>query len=120
MRTRALILGTTAVVALPATVRELDPAGHIRLSLLPGGATAHHRLRRDAARVDIPRGTPHDDAFVGRSETFRDLVRIRVPVEPAQAAKSSLVLQVISQGCADRGVCYVPLTRQVQVPVPRR
>jgi thiol:disulfide interchange protein DsbD len=71
------------------------------------------------AEVQIPRGTPKEDQFFGKTETFRHLVRIRVPVSPQEAAKGSLNLKVTSQGCADIGVCYVPLEQTVRVTLPR-
>ena len=71
------------------------------------------------AEVEIPRGTPKEDQFFGRTETFRRLVRIRVPVSPGDAARGSVKLKVTSQGCADVGVCYVPLEQLVQVRLPR-
>lgn len=71
------------------------------------------------AEVEIPRGTPKEDQFFGRTETFRRLVRIRVPVSRGDAARGSVKLKVTSQGCADVGVCYVPLEQSVQVRLPR-
>ena len=71
------------------------------------------------AEVEIPRGTLKEDQFFGRTETFRRLVRIRVPVSPGDAARGSVKLKVTSQGCADVGVCYVPLEQSVQVRLPR-
>lgn len=67
------------------------------------------------ADVEIPRGTLKEDPFFGRTETFRRLVRMRVPVSPEEAAKGSLNLKITSQGCADIGVCYVPLEQTVRV-----
>jgi thiol:disulfide interchange protein DsbD len=67
------------------------------------------------ADVEIPRGTPKEDPFFGKTETFRRLVRIRVPVSPEDAAKNSIDLKVTSQGCADVGVCYLPLEQTVRV-----
>lgn len=69
--------------------------------------------------VEIPRGKVKEDQFFGRQETFRDFVRIRVPVSAADAAKGSLALKVTSQGCSDKGVCYIPLMQDVKVQVPR-
>lgn len=74
---------------------------------------------RQLADVEIPRGTPKEDQFFGRTETFRRLVRIRVPVSPGDAARGSVKLKVTSQGCADVGVCYVPLEQSVRVRLPR-
>lgn len=70
------------------------------------------------ADVDIPRGKLKEDQFFGKSETFRDLVRIRVPLSPEDAAKGRVNLKVTSQGCADTGVCYVPLEQLVKVSFP--
>ena len=67
------------------------------------------------ADVEIPRGKIKEDRFFGKTETFRDLVRIRVTVSPADAARGSVNLRVTSQGCADVGVCYVPLEQLVRV-----
>jgi thiol:disulfide interchange protein DsbD len=58
-------------------------------------------------------------SFFGKSETFRDLVRIRVPVTHADAAAGRVTLKVTSQGCSDKGVCYVPLEQAVSVRLPR-
>jgi thiol:disulfide interchange protein DsbD len=69
--------------------------------------------------VEIPRGKVKEDAFFGKSEIFRDWVRIRVPVSPRDAASGSVGLRVTSQGCSDQGVCYVPVTQTVRVPLPR-
>ena len=72
------------------------------------------------ADVEIPRGTPKEDQFFGKTETFRRLVRIRVPISAEDAAKGSVNLKVTSQGCADIGVCYTPLEQTVRVALPRR
>src|SRR5947208_12891863 len=54
----------------------------------------------------FPKGEIHEDKFLGKQETYRKEVRIRLPVEAAGAGR--MKLQVTSQGCADLGVCYVP------------
>lgn len=71
------------------------------------------------ADVDMPRGKIKEDQFFGKQETFRDLVRIRVPVSPEDAAKGTVSLKVTSQGCSDKGVCYVPLEQTVRVSLPK-
>ena len=71
------------------------------------------------AEVEIPRGKVKEDPFFGKSETFRDLVRIRVPVTARDAAAGRITLKVTSQGCSDKGVCYVPLEQAVSVTLPR-
>jgi len=56
---------------------------------------------------EFPAGERKKDQFFGDSETYRKEVRVRVPVEPGAADPLKLV--VTSQGCADVGVCYVPM-----------
>jgi thiol:disulfide interchange protein DsbD len=70
------------------------------------------------ADVEIPRGKVTEDQFFGTQETFRELVRIRVPVSAEDAAKGAVTLKVTSQGCSDKGVCYVPLEQTVRVSLP--
>jgi thiol:disulfide interchange protein DsbD len=54
---------------------------------------------------EFPTGIKHKDEFFGEVETYRKEVRIRVPVE----GDGRMRLTVVSQGCADVGVCYVPM-----------
>jgi thiol:disulfide interchange protein DsbD len=70
------------------------------------------------AEVQIPRGKIKEDQFFGKTETFRDLVRIRVPISPETAQKGVVNLKVTSQGCSDKGVCYTPLEQLVSVSLP--
>jgi thiol:disulfide interchange protein DsbD len=72
------------------------------------------------ADVEIPRGTSKEDPFFGKTETFRRLVKIRVPLSAQDAAKGSVNLKITSQGCADIGVCYLPLEQTVRVTLPPR
>jgi thiol:disulfide interchange protein DsbD len=58
-------------------------------------------------KPEYPAGERKQDQFFGDTETYRKEVRIRVPVGPGAA--DPLKLLVTSQGCADVGVCYVPM-----------
>ena len=53
----------------------------------------------------FPAGTRHQDEFFGEVETYRRQARIRIPAE----GEGRFDLKVVSQGCADIGVCYVPM-----------
>src|SRR6185295_13350965 len=57
---------------------------------------------------ELPRGIAHKDEYFGETQVYRNDVRIRIPVEASQGA-TSFTLLVTSQGCADAGVCYVPM-----------
>lgn len=59
----------------------------------------------------IPKGRVKHDPVFGRVETYRNRLRIQIPVESRVPLAFSLT--VVSQGCADLGVCYPPLQSRV-------
>lgn len=61
----------------------------------------------------IPEGKKKKDEFFGEVQTHRGELRIVVPVEVAPDGK--VALSVTSQGCADVGVCYVPMDSKIQL-----
>lgn len=72
------------------------------------------------ADVRLPKGKVKEDPFFGSTEIYRRLVRIRVPLAPDEIANRRVTLKVTSQGCADIGVCYLPLVQLVGVRLPGR
>ena len=72
------------------------------------------------ADVGLPKGKVKEDPFFGKTETYRREVRIRVPVTAGDSSRGSVKLRVTSQGCADLGVCYVPLEQFVEARLPGR
>ncbi|WP_376694991.1 protein-disulfide reductase DsbD [Wenzhouxiangella sp. EGI_FJ10305] len=71
----------------------------------------------DLGEPDIPPGEATVDEFFGETETYRDSVTIRVPVESVSAG-GELTARVAFQGCADLGVCYPPHRQEISVQVP--
>ena len=70
----------------------------------------------DGARLGepvLPKGERKKDEFFGEVETYRKRVAIRIPV--LGDAPKALRLNVTSQGCADVGVCYVPMDSKLTV-----
>jgi len=57
----------------------------------------------------FPPGIRKKDEFFGEVETYRKAVSVQLPLERVNPAAQSLNLKVTSQGCADSGVCYVPM-----------
>src|SRR5476651_860430 len=60
----------------------------------------------------FPPGTKKKDEFFGQVETYRKQVAIRIPVENGEG---QLNLVVTSQGCADVGVCYIPMESRATI-----
>lgn len=61
----------------------------------------------------IPPGKPKQDENFGQVETYRDSLTIPVPLTRGESG--SAVISVGYQGCADVGVCYPPMTRELKV-----
>jgi len=66
----------------------------------------------------IPRGVPiHDEAF-GQVEIFHNDLGFDVPVVRTNNSAQSITLKASYQGCADRGVCYPPMTKKIDLELP--
>ena len=62
----------------------------------------------------LPAGqVKYDENFQKNVETYHGPLEVRLPV--SAATPGGFTLDVVSQGCADAGLCYPPLTRQVRV-----
>jgi len=66
----------------------------------------------------VPNGLPkHDEAF-GQVEIFYDGLSFDVPVIRADNAEQAVILRATYQGCADRGVCYPPMSKDIELKLP--
>jgi len=126
---RSLLLGLAlaappALAAAPQDLLEPEQAFRFSVRAVDGNALEvqfaiadgyymyreRFKFAAENARLgapEFPAGERKKDQFFGDSETYRKTVRIRVPV--AAGAGDPLKLLVTSQGCADIGVCYVPM-----------
>jgi len=82
----------------------------VRFAIADGYYLYRDRLKFSAegarlGQAELPAGLPHKDEFFGEMPIYRGNVAIRVPVQ----ADGGFELTVVSQGCADAGVCYVPM-----------
>jgi len=102
------------------SAQALDPdTVEVRFDIADGYYMYRERFRFAVAgdagarlgAAQLPRGEKHKDEFFGEVETYRKEVRIRIPVE----AKAAFDLRVTSQGCADLGVCYVPMESTARI-----
>ena len=100
--------------AFKVSARVLD-AGQVEvlLRIAPGYYVYRDPFRFAAERAslgpaDIPAGkVKFDENFQKNVETYRGDLRIRVPLVKVAGA---FQLSVVSQGCADAGLCYPPMT----------
>ena len=112
-------------VAFRFSAKMVDPGTvQVRYQIADGYYLYRDRFRFTAAQGPVKFGAPHlpdgtikEDEFFGKVETFRGALVIELPlVSPVPAA--GFTLKVVSQGCADVGVCYTPLSQVAKlVPV---
>jgi thiol:disulfide interchange protein DsbD len=101
------------------SARALDDANlEVRFEIAEGYYMYRERFRFSAAGADarlgapqFPAGKRHKDEFFGEMETYRKDVRIVMPVQ----ASGAFDLTVVSQGCADVGVCYIPMESKARI-----
>ena len=85
-------------------------AVEVRFAIADGYYLYRDRLKFSAegahlGQAELPAGLAHKDEFFGDMRIYRGSVAIRVPAQ----AEGRFELTVVSQGCADAGVCYVPM-----------
>ena len=105
--------------AFAFSVRALDAGSiEVRFTIADGYYMYRERFRfaveGAGARLgtpEFPRGEKHKDEFFGEVETYRKEVRVRIPAQ----GSGSLDLKVTSQGCADVGVCYIPMESKARI-----
>jgi thiol:disulfide interchange protein DsbD len=68
--------------------------------------------------AQIPPGIRKRDEFFGEVETYRNTVKVVLPVTRGHNGSQTVKLRITSQGCADIGVCYPPHTREFNVTLP--
>jgi thiol:disulfide interchange protein DsbD len=111
----ALNLGSTDSLLEPEkafrfSAQTLDGAVEVRFAIADGYYLYRERMKFEATgarlgKAEFPPGLAHKDEFFGEQQIYRKEVRVRIPAE----APGAFDLKVTSQGCADVGVCYVPM-----------
>jgi thioredoxin:protein disulfide reductase len=61
----------------------------------------------------FPPGHAKHDNFFGDVEVFRDHIEVEIAVQRQDTKLNKLELEVTFQGCADAGICYMPVQQTV-------
>ena len=81
------------------------------------------RFRSDTPGVTLgeptfpPAKIKHDE-FFGEVEIYRGTQTVIVPLHRAAESPDRIALEVSSQGCADRGICYPPQRQSLTLELP--
>ena len=69
-------------------------------------------------RLELPKGKEKVDEWLGEQEVYYDGVLGNVTIQRATPDAMELDLELRYQGCADAGLCYVPITKVLTVSLP--
>lgn len=113
-------------IAFPASakVQNADSVS-VRFDIVEGYYLYHDKISVSTDNPDvafgelkIPKGKVKQDDFFGEVETHRGKLATTLPITQRPAGATSLELKIKSQGCADIGLCYPPITQKVSVELP--
>jgi thioredoxin:protein disulfide reductase len=76
------------------------------------------KAKNKLGEYTIRSGIPKEDEAFGKVEIFYDELNVDVPVIRTDRTPELITLELSYQGCADRGVCYPPMTKEVTVELP--
>ena len=66
----------------------------------------------------LPKGDPKHDEFFGDTEVYHEILEASLPIARPAGSGGTLNLTVTYQGCADGGLCYNPITKNVALELP--
>jgi thiol:disulfide interchange protein DsbD len=70
-------------------------------------------------RLNIPQGSPYHDESFGQVHIFHHELRFDVALIRTDKNPHTITLLVKYQGCADRGVCYPPMEKTIELELPK-
>lgn len=106
---------------------ELKDANNLLLNwnIADGYYLYRHKIKLVSLTPDVQTGQPvfpagqiKQDRNFGSVEVYRDQLQVELPIQRQQAKSVKLELEVTFQGCADIGVCYMPIQKVIALSLP--
>jgi len=66
-----------------------------------------------AGAAELPEGETKHDEFFGDVQVFHNDFEVRVPLQRSSGAAVDISVQLDYQGCAEAGICYPPIKKQL-------
>jgi thioredoxin:protein disulfide reductase len=70
------------------------------------------------SKIALPAGIVEEDEFFGRVEIYPEDIEVTLPLERAGGEAQRVTVKAQYQGCAEAGLCYPPMTRELTVELP--
>ena len=105
------------------SARLLEPGKiEVRYDIAPGYYLYRDKFKFSAEPASIvvdasqlPAGKVKKDEFFGDVQIYRGTLLLALPFKGVDPAAAGFSLKVVSQGCADLGVCYPPQEQRVEI-----
>jgi thiol:disulfide interchange protein DsbD len=68
--------------------------------------------------LQLPKGKPKHDEYFGDTEVYYEVIEASLPIARPAGSGGTLKLNVTYQGCAEDGLCYNPITKNVSLELP--
>ena len=66
----------------------------------------------------FPANQTKHDKFFGEVDIYRDHLEIEILLQRQQPVLNKLMMEVTFQGCAEAGVCYMPIQKTLSLDLP--
>jgi thioredoxin:protein disulfide reductase len=70
------------------------------------------------AGISMPKGQMKHDANFGDMEVYHQSFQAQVALERGNKAAQNVVLEATYQGCSEKGLCYPPINKTINVALP--
>ena len=105
------------------SARLLEPGKiEVRYDIAPGYYLYREKFKfsAESASIDVdasqlPAGKVKNDEFFGDVQIYRGTLLVVLPFKGVDPAAAGFSLKVVSQGCADLGVCYPPQEQRAEI-----
>jgi thiol:disulfide interchange protein DsbD len=81
------------------------------LSTAAGAAPTAARL----TAYELPAGKPKFDEYFGETEVYYHQTAVSLPLATRTSAPTNLELKAVYQGCAEKGICYPPISKYFDI-----
>jgi thiol:disulfide interchange protein DsbD len=69
-------------------------------------------------QLQLPKGKSKHDEYFGDTEVYYEVLEASLPIARPAGSGGKLDLKVTYQGCAEDGLCYNPITKNVSLDLP--
>ncbi|MFC4309501.1 protein-disulfide reductase DsbD [Steroidobacter flavus] len=69
-------------------------------------------------KLQLPKGDPKHDEYFGDTEVYHEVLEASLPIARPAGSGGTLNLKVTYQGCANEGICYNPIAKNVSLELP--